>query len=46
MILAIFDPPPQCKGTKDFSNPSPYSNVIFHLVFQYNKMLLEKDQLH
>ena len=24
----------------------PYSYVKFHFVFQYNEMLLEKDQLH
>ena len=45
MILAIFDPLPPCKGMQDFSNPSPYSFVRFHFVFQHNKMLLEKDQL-
>ena len=37
---------PPCKGRKISQTPPPYSYVRFHLVFQHNKMLLEKDQLH
>ena len=29
-----------------FLTPLPHSYVIFHFIFQHNKMLLEKDQLH
>ena len=47
MILAIFGPPfPHVSVRKIFKTPSPYSYVIFHFVFQHNKLLLEKDQLH
>ena len=42
IILTIFDPPP----SKIFQTPPPYSYVRFHFVFQHNKMLLEKNQLH
>jgi hypothetical protein len=45
MILAIVDPPcPNVRVRKIFQTPLPYSYVIFHFVFQNNKMLLEKDQ--
>ena len=47
MILAVFYPlHPQVRVRKIFQTPPSYSNVKFHLVFQHNKMLLEKDQLH
>ena len=47
IILAIFDPPtPMLRVRKIFQTPPPYSYVRFYLVFQHNKMLLEKDQLH
>ena len=47
MILAIFDPSyPHVRVRKVFQTPPPYSYVRFHLIFQHNKMLLEKDQLH
>ena len=38
MILAIFHPLTPCKGTYDFSNPSPYSYVRFfrHFVVVYD----------
>ena len=45
MILAIFDPP-RVRVRKIFQTAPPYSYVKFHFVFQHNKMLLEKDQLH
>ena len=46
-ILPIFDPPyPHVSVRKISQTPPPYSYVRFHLVFQHNKMLLEKDQLH
>ena len=45
MILAIFDPP-LYPHVRIFQTPPPYSYVRFHFVFQHNKMLLEKDQLH
>ena len=44
MILAIFDPPyPHLSARNIFQTPPPYSYVRFHLIFQHNKMLLEKD---
>ena len=43
MILEIFYPPyPHVSVRKIFQTPPPYSYVVF----QHNKMLLEKDQLH
>ena len=45
--MVIFDPPtPHVRLRKIFQTPLPYSYVRFHFVFQHNKMLLEKDQLH
>ena len=47
MILEIFNlPNPHLRVRKIFQIPPPYSHVRFHFVFQHNKMLLEKDQLH
>ena len=48
MVLAIFDPLPypHVRVRKIYQTPPPYSYLRFHLVFQHNKMLLEKDQLH
>ena len=46
MILAIFDPPYRHVSVSNiFQTRPPYSYVRFNLVFQHNKMLLEKDQL-
>jgi hypothetical protein len=40
-------PLPKVRVCRDFSNPSPpYSYVKFQFVFQHNKMLLVKEQLH
>ena len=39
-------PYPHVRVCKIFQTPLPYSYVRFHFVFQHNKMLLEKDQLH
>ena len=43
MILTSFNPH---VSVRKIFNPPPYSYVRFYLVFQHNKMLLEKDQLH
>ena len=46
MILAFLTPPyPHVRVRKIFQTSPPYSCVRFHLVFQHNKMLLEKDNL-
>jgi hypothetical protein len=47
MIFAIVDLPyVSVDLRKIFQTPPPYSYVRLHFVFQHNKMLLEKDQLH
>jgi hypothetical protein len=47
MILAIFDHTyPHVRICKIFLTPPPYSYIRFHFIFQHNKMLLEKDNLH